>query len=35
MKKPVRRKALEKKAAYWNAVNNSAKLNPVTLRRNG
>jgi hypothetical protein len=33
MKKPVSRKALEKEAAYWNAMKQSAKLNPGTLCR--
>ncbi len=31
MKKPVSKKALEKEAAYWNAMKLLAKLNPGTV----
>lgn len=31
MKKPLSRKAIEKEAAYWNAMKQLAKLNPGTV----
>ncbi len=33
MKKAITAKALEKEAAYWNAMKQTAKLNPGTVCR--